>query len=566
MDMDMAKKVYVVNYENPELRIAEIRNGKLHDLDTERLHGELGSIFYAKIANVLSGMEAAFVDIGGKKNGLLHFKDIHWLPSGKQWVLGSQPLQPITIGKHLVVQAARPGVGNKGPRLTTRISLPGRYIVLVFPSDTVGVSRKIESESERNRLRNISEKIRPLDCGIIVRTEAEGASSDALEEDLQDLQKQLENLKLRSTEDSSPKCIHQDLGILGKLVRDRLSHDTEAVYIDDYFQFQACLALVQDFAPELAGKIQHFAEKRSIFEAFNVQKDIQKSLSNTVNLQHGGTLIIEETEALTVIDVNTSRFVGKDHVAETILQTNLDAVEEAALQLRLRNIGGIIVIDFIDMERTRDRIQVLNALENALKADRVKTHIVQLSPSGLVEITRRREGLTLRAETHEPCQVCHGFGTLKTPETSAIETRRRLRVLVKEAGQIFSITTHPEVATAILGHNAQYIHELEDSTGGYFLIRVDETMHRESVQIEPALPGLMAEKNVSERCTIGVHDGLYPASSPEYAVWENRLVKIPDAVPIADSAPYINEVVVLEIIHVSRWFATARMVRGVPSS
>ncbi len=558
----MSKNTFIVNYENPELRIAELRSGKLHDLDIERLSGDLGSIFWGSVVNVLSGMEAAFIDIGQQRNGLLHFKDIHWFP----YQIGQ--LQPdfnskkIQLGQALMVQIARPGVGNKGPRLTTRISLPGRFIVLVFPSDTVGVSRKIESESERNRLRLLSERVRPLDCGIIVRTEAEGVTAEELEHDLHKLLKQLENLKQHAKNAERPVCLHKDVGILGKLVRDRLTHETEKIYVDDENQFQACCSLVKNFTPELLSRVISFTDHRPIFEVFNIQKDYQKVFQETVNLPHGGSLIIEETEALTVIDVNTSRFIGKDRVSETILQTNLEAVEEAALQLRLRNIGGVIVIDFIDMDKTNDRVQMLNALETALKKDRVKTHIVQLSPSGIVEITRRREGLTLLKSLYEPCFTCHGSGRLKSAETVAIEIRRRLRSVVKTAGQAISVLTHPSVAVALLGNQNELIQELEKSTSGTFVIRVDETMHRESMHIETNALEFVAEENVKERCTISIHDLLYPIEAPEYAVWKNYLVKLPDAIPLTDGVPHTSEIVVLEVIHVGRWFASARIVRG----
>ncbi len=560
--MRMSKNLFLVNYENPELRIAEVRNSRLHDLDVERFAGDLGSIYMAAISNVLSGMEATFVDIGQKKNGLLHFRDIHWFPTDQSRSKANVKIENLKVNQPLMVQIARPGVGNKGPRLTTRISLPGRFIVLVFPSESVGVSRKIESEAERHRLRHLIEKIRPFDCGLIVRTEAEGISSEAIENDLQNLLAQLQNLKVLSKTVTPPSCLHKDLGILGKLVRDRLSLDTEAIYIDDETQFQFCSEMMKNFIPELLPRLQLYSEKRPIFESFNVNKDYQKIFSDTVTLPHGGSLIIEETEALTVIDVNTSRFTGKDRVAETILQTNLEAVVEASTQIRLRNIGGVIVIDFIDMERTKDRVQVLDALEATLKLDRVKTHIVQLSPSGLVEITRRREGLTLERSMYELCSTCSGSGRLKTAETVSIDIRRRLRALIKAPEQTISILTHPEVAASLLGYQTEFISQLENETSGRFVVRVDETMHRESVLIDSFAPDAPFDENVIERCTIGTHDQLYPPHAPEYAVWQNLLVKLPNIFPISEGASHANEIVVLEIIHIGRWFATARIVRG----
>ena len=558
----MSKNFFLVNYEKPELRIAEIRDERLYDLDVERLVGDLGSIFLGLVSNTLAGMEATFVDIGQQKNGLLHFRDAHWFPNTALHSFKTINAKDLKTGQPLMVQIARPGIGHKGPRLTTRISLPGRYIVLVFPSEAVGVSRKIESEAERNRLRNLIEKIRPLDCGLIVRTEADGISSEAIENDLSKLLNQLDLLKTHTRNITAPTCLHKDLGILGKLVRDRFSSDTEAIYLDDKAQFESCLKLVTDFIPELLPCVKFYDDKKPIFEAFNITKDLKRIFNDTVNLPHGGSLIIEETEALTVVDVNTSRFIGKDRVAETILQTNLEAVTEAALQLRLRNIGGVIVIDFIDMERTKDRIQVLDALEAALKTDRIKTHIVQLSPSGLVEITRKREGLTLNRSLFELCSWCKGSGRIKTPETVAIEIRRRLRAIVKQPAQICSILVHPTVAPALLGYKTELIAELENANDAKFIVRVDETLHPESVQIESNAISVLAEQDIKERCTVGTHAPLYPADAPEYATWKNYLVKLPDAFPLSEGAAHASEIVVLEVIHIGRWFATARIVRG----
>lgn len=564
----MSAKLFLVNYENPELRIAEMLDGKLHDLHIERSQRELGSIFWGRIENIAPGIDAAFVNIGSARNGLLHFHDIHWLPSSNR-ITDPKSLissSDIKVGQHLLVQIARPAIGAKGPKLTTRISLPGRYIVLVFPSDSIGVSQKIDSQAERNRLKSLVGKIRPLDCGIIVRTEAEGASMADLERDLSTLLSQMEILKTTLPPQGEPVCVHQDLRILGKIIRDRLSDEISEVFIDNVSQFYACQSLVRDFAPNFIGRIRLYEEQKPIFQAFNIEKEFRRALQPIVSLPHGGSLIIEETEALTVIDVNTARFTGKERLVETVLKTNLEAVEEATLQMRLRNLGGIILIDFINMERTRDRVLVLNSLESALKKDRVKTHIVQLSPSGLVEITRRREGLSLNQLMFAPCSHCGGSGRVKLPETVAIEIRQRLRSIIKSINQTFVITTHPTVAIALLGDHLQNIEELEQNLSTRFLIRVDETLHEESFQIEPGQMALhddqVVNQVVNQRFTLGPHDRLYPRQNPEFATWNSQLVRLPSAVPASDNPPYLNEVVVLEISVSGRWFASARIAKN----
>ena len=562
-----SEKSFLVSYEKPELRVAELRLGKLYDLDIERSQGELGSIFCGRITNIIVGMDAVFVDIGARRNGLLHLDDIYWLPSAGRFIDPKSKISAseLKLGQYLLVQVARPSTGEKGPRLTTRISLPGRYVVLVFPSESVGVSRKIESQSERNRLKSIVEKLRPLDYGVIVRTEAEGATVMQLERDLNTLLRRMETIKTNISKSlqntAAPNCLHQDLGVLGKVIRDRLSSDTFEVLLDDVSQYEACQSLVSDFAPDLFERIKLYKDRKPIFQAFEVDKDLKQALQSTVPLRHGGSLVIDETEALTVIDVNTARFTGKDRLAETVLQTNLEAVDEATLQMRLRNLGGIILIDFIDMVRTRDRIQVLNSLESAVKKDRVKTQIVQLSPSGLVEITRRREGLSLSQLMFAPCSNCHGTGKTKLPETVAIEIRQRLRSLASDQKRTLFVTTHPSVAMALIGGQMQYIEELEQDCSALFIIRVDEGLHTESFQIDLAPQSFsLVNEPVNQRHTLGPHDFLYPIDKPEFAVWKNHLIKLPQGMPLAEGASHLAEIVVMEIFELGRWYGNAHII------
>jgi ribonuclease G len=505
---------------------------------------------------VVPGIEAYFIDIGMPRKGLLHFKDCVATSALQKNSIPNK----LRVGQTVLAQIARPGIGRKGPRLTLRLSLPGRHVVLVSPWDAVGVSRRIELESERMRLKNIAEKMRPLDQGLIVRTEAEGATEEQIHQDVQELLRQLAAIHAQFSKGNEPAILYRDLGLLGRIMRDRLNSDVNQIVLDSPDDFAVCRAIAHSLAPDIVDRISLYDRPKPIFEHYGIERTLIRAQQKTVSLPHGGSLIIEETEALTAIDVNTGRFVGKTRLADTILQTNLEAVEEVALQLRLRGLGGVIVVDFIDMERTRDRIRVMDALEAALKQDRTKTHIVQLSPSGLVEITRRREGLSLRQLLNQNCSTCNGEGVIKTPETIAIQTRRRLRTLMSQhPGNGVKVKLHPAVAAHLIGSNGQHAAQLEASAQAQLIVQVDPQLHLEATQIE-VTPGPKLQPRETSRFTLGMHDMLYPEDAAEFAVHNNMLVQLPSHIPLDDQQSKIQHVVVLEIVSVERWFAVARMV------
>ncbi len=551
--------IFVVNSEAPEVRVAEIRNNRLFDIDIERGNQGLGSIYRGVISNVVPGMEAFFIDIGHSKKGLLHFKDC--IESKEE--SGDLRLLNLRVGQSLLVQVSKPAVAKKGPRLTQRLSLPGRYLVLISPWDAVGVSRRIESEVERTRLKNLGETFRPLDYGLIVRTEAEGVTEELIRKDVEELLSQIEVIQQRFHAGLTPELLHQDLGLLGRVMRDRFNEDVDQVVIDSKQQYDFCRTLVASLSPHLVDRIQYYGnEKRKpLFDFFGVEHVLTQSQQKAVSLPHGGSIVIEETEALTAIDVNTGKFVGRTRLADTVLQTNLEAVEEVALHLRLRGIGGIIVVDFIDMERTRDRIRVMDALEAALKLDHVKTHIVQLSPSGLVEITRQREGLSLRQLMNSPCPKCHGEGVLKTPETAAIQARRQLRQLALEhPGRFFKVRLNPATAFHFVGSSAQQIMQFEDAIKTQITVRVDSQMNFESTQIEILNSAWEPERSLA-RFTLGMHDQLFPPIAPEFAVWNDLLVLLPVEISGDEQQSQLQQVVVLEIRSIERWYATSALLR-----
>jgi ribonuclease G len=561
----MSRSTYIVNVEPPELRIAELQDGRLFALDIDRGGRLLGDIFKGRIENVLPGMDAAFINIGLQRNALIYAGDIGLSANPIDKPI-EQPIEKLVrVGDELIVQVARPPVGTKGARVTTRLSLPGRFVVLVANSDTVGVSRRLDNEDERLRLRRIAEKLRPLDHGIIVRTEGEGISEAEIAADVGSLTRQIHAIRQRAAQAKPPTMLHKDLGLLGRLTRDRLSHDTEAVIIDSLEVAQTLRELMANVLPELVDRIKVHDSTTPIFKAYNLDAEIERATDRTVSLKHGGEIVVDETEALTAIDVNTGRFIGKNRLAETVFQTNMEAVEEAARQLRLRDLGGVIVIDFIDMERTRDRIKVLNSLEAALKQDRARTRIVQISPSGLVEMTRRREGSSLRNILHRPCPYCSGEGVIKSPTTVALQARRQIRELAAQNHPTaIQVTMHPETASAFLGNDDDTVHELEQMTKSQLHVLVEFGLHLEASRIITGEPREfdhdIANLTLGERVQMASGLALYPQKEPHFTVLQNKLVLLENIhdLKLDEAAP--APAMLIEILEVGRWYHRARIV------
>ena len=340
----MSSRIFLVNVEPPEIRVAEVRGGRLFDLDIERGGRLLGNIYKGRVENIVTGMDAAFVDIGKKRNALLYVGDIV-----------SEKLGPINTliqpRQEILVQVARPPVGTKGARVTTRLSFPGRAAILVAGGDGAGVSKRIASEEERARLRRIADRLRPLDHGLIIRTEADGMTENEISADVDLLMRQLSAVTQAGNRAAPSSLVHEDLGLLGRIARDRLSDDVSAIYIDAPDVAATFAAQIRDLAPQLERLVQFYDEPTPLFQRFGIERDVALAAERQVPLPRGGSIVIDEAEALVAIDVNTGSFTGKKGLAETVVATNLEAVEEIARQLRARDLGGIIVVDFIDMER-----------------------------------------------------------------------------------------------------------------------------------------------------------------------------------------------------------------------
>lgn len=543
-------RLFLVNVEAPEIRVAETRDGRLFDLDIERDARLLGSIFKGRVENIVPGMDAAFVDIGLKRNALLYVGDII---GGERGATISALLKP---RQELLVQIARPPVGTKGARVTTRLSLPGRTSILVVGSETVGVSKRIESEEERSRLRRIADRLRPLDHGLILRTEAEGASETQIAADLGMLARGLAALVAKGRDQNAPSLVHEDLGLLGRIARDRLTEDVAGVFIDSRAVFEAFTAQVRAFSPSLSRVIQFYSDATPLFERFNIENDVRVAGQRVVPLHGGGSLALDEAEALTAIDVNSGSHLSKKGLSDTTVQVNLSAVDEIARQLRLRDLGGVIVVDFIEMEKTRDRVRVLNALEAALKEDRGRTRIVQISPSGLVEMTRRREGQSLQKLLGEACPRCNGTGLVPRGETLGVEARRRARqIALENVGTGVLIIAHPETACQILGEDGEWLAALESETGARLRLRVDEDREENHIDFERILPSvpLARDLTVGAMMMLNLKWPFYPRESPRFAVLGETLVAL-DSIPEGQSGTAL-----VEIKEVGRHFARGHL-------
>jgi len=382
------------------------------------------------------------------------------------------------------VQVAKDPIGTKGARITAHISLPGRNLVYMPTVDHVGISRRIENEEERLRLRHLVDVMRPEGTGFIIRTAAEGKSADELQADMDYLVAMWEQISLHRTDRGAPCLIHSDLDVTSKVLRDILTEDVSRIVVDSAEEHRKILGFLDTFMSGQQFRIDHYQEDEPIFDAFGLEVEIARALGRKVWLKSGGHIIIDQTEALTAIDVNTGRFVGKHNLEDTILKTNLEAVKEIAFQLRLRNIGGLIIIDFIDMEKEPHREKVHAALEEALKNDKAKTNILKISELGLVEMTRKRVRESIGRILCEPCPYCEGKGYVKSKTTMAYEIFRDLQREMRNApGYRMTLNVHPNVASLLYDEERSGIEELEKHHQKQITIHARPGFHIEQFEI-----------------------------------------------------------------------------------
>ncbi|MBW2552732.1 MAG: Rne/Rng family ribonuclease [Deltaproteobacteria bacterium] len=501
----------VINVTSQETRIALIENGILAELFIERRSekGIGGNIYKGRVVRVLPGMQAAFVDIDLDRSAFLYVDDVYEDYDYLELMMGGSrengdvslerdrkdtlapsrypsPIEDMLHeGQEVLVQVSKEPIGSKGARVTAHISLPGRYLVFMPTVDHIGVSRRIEDEGERTRLKEIVSRIKPPEVGFIVRTASEGRTEEDLLMDLNFLLKLWERVQHKKVNASIPSIIHSDLDICLRAIRDLYTKDVGKVVVDSPKEYNELIEFIETFIPQLKYSIEFYEAEEPIFDAYGIEVEISRALGRKVWLKSGGYIVIEETEALTAVDVNTGKYVGKGNPEDTILKTNLEAVKEIAYQLRLRNIGGIIIIDFIDMEREGGRERVFQTLYEALKKDRAKTNILRISELGLVEMTRKRTRENLSRILCESCSYCEGKGVIKSKTTLCFEIFREIR---REAMNVPSnmiiVSLHPEVADFLYDEERYAIEELEDKLKKKIIIKVRSSFHQEEYEIE----------------------------------------------------------------------------------
>jgi ribonuclease G len=506
----------IINTRPHETRVALVENGVVVELHIERKTGQeiQGNIYQGKVVRVLPGMQAAFVDIGQDRTAFLYVSDVQKDLSYIERMIfqnnnrdGNINISEIDTnrtandslvdtsyniedllseGQNIMVQVSKEPMGTKGARLTSYISLPGRHLVILPTVDHIGVSRKIEEPIERDRLRKIIEKIRPDNLGFIVRTVSEGADKNKLKSEMDFMLKLWNNIQDRMRRSSTPGLLYMDLGVSLRSVRDLFTREVDRLIVDSNEEYGKIMEFVDNFAPALRYSVELYKGNDPIFDAYGIELEISRTLENKIWLRSGGYIVIEMTEALTAIDVNTGSYVGKRNLEETILKTNLEAVKELAYQLRLRNIGGLIVIDFIDMEKEDNRKRVFMALNEALSKDKAKTHVLRMSDLGLIEMTRQRSKENLCRLLTESCFYCEGKGAIKSKKTICYEIFRDLE---RESTQVFNnggniyVQVNPEIGNVIKEEEQQFIVEFEKNINRRIIIISQKDLHMEQYTI-----------------------------------------------------------------------------------
>ena len=490
-------KILYINQTFGEFRAALVENGRVMDFFMERGKGlRVGNIYKGRVSKVLPGIGSAFVEIGHEKAAFLYL-DKAWLPSGEEdaWEAHSgSPPKNVTIealleeGDEVLVQVSRESIGMKGPKVTRNITLPGRHIVYTPLVEHVGVSRQVTSDGERVRLEGILKDFCLVGKGAIARTFAQGQSASVIRADFDSLEGEWERVQERYAKIDTPGLCREEVGFAQRILRDIIDDDLEEIYVDTKDLLEEVEGFVGEFLPRLKGRCRLYREVVPIFDNFGIEEQVARALSNKIALRSGGAIHIDQTEALVSIDVNTGRFVGKRDLNETILKTNLEAVGEIARQLRLRNCGGIIVIDFIDMLEPEHREEVFEGLLNALKKDRAKYNVMPISGLGLVEMTRKQTRDTLVRLVCVPCSYCEGSGRVKSVSSVCYELLRDLVAALRKRGKGAAGRVHvyanPEVIDRLYdGEEFGFMETLEERWGGPFVVRSDSNYHLEQYDI-----------------------------------------------------------------------------------
>ena len=500
----MSKEI-IINHTPLETRVAVMEEDIVTELyqEREKEKGVVGNIYKGKVLKVLPGMESAFVDIGLEKASFLYVDDVlpdftvfddfddgngerSYSHSGGRGKDRRPPIdQLIKEGQEILVQVSKGPIGTKGARITGHLSIPGRNLVFMPTMDSVGVSRQISEERERHRLKEIVNRLRPEKSGFIIRTVAEDRSEDEFRTDINFLVSLWDGILQKYNQATAPALVYEDLNLTSRVIRDLLNSDVRKLIIDDESEYNRARVFMREYLPRYMGILEQFRRRQPIYDYYGIEAEIDRSFSHKVWLRSGGYLVIDHTEALTAIDVNTGRFVGKASHEETILKTNLEAVQEVVYQLKLRNIGGIIIIDLIDMESAQHRQKVYQALKEELKNDKARSKILQISEIGLVEMTRKRDRENLGRLISIPCPYCDGTGRIKSLSTIAFDLFReieRMHLSARRLGPL-TINVHPDVADYLMTEEREYLEQLQTKVGQSFTLRSLEAFHHEQFEV-----------------------------------------------------------------------------------
>ena len=505
------KKQIIADVNPHEVRVALLEDDELAEIHVElRGHERIvGNIYKGRVANILPGMQAAFIDVGLERNAFLYAGDIRFDKSEFEFEGEAAPddssfaVPPIQDmlkkGQEIMVQVLKQPGGTKGARVTTHVTLPGRILVLMPTVDHVGVSRRITDEAERERLKEIFTRIKPEGMGVIVRTVAEGGTEEEFISELKFLTRLWSRIQKKANMLTAPRLIHAEETLLFRTVRDIFTEEVSEFVINDYEFYQRVLAMVKITQPEMIQKVKYFDSNENIFDRYAIEGKIDKTVQRKIWLKSGAYLVIDEAEALTAIDVNTGKYIGEFDLQETIYNTNVEAAKEIARQLRLRDIGGIIIIDFIDMEDVENRKKLLEVFEEYLKNDRTKTNVLGMTELGLVEMTRKKVRRKLSTIVETTCPYCSGTGKVYSNPTMMMRLRREvIRVVNNSDAKAFMVELAPSVADYVMQMNANNEALLPEFEGRHFYITENKLAHIHSIKVTCIVDTKKAEETYND--------------------------------------------------------------------
>ncbi len=496
----------LINVGPVEKRIAVLKDGELVDffLEREGLEHYAGSIYKGRVSSIIKGIEAAFVDIGLEKNGFLHVSDVtdkghilkEILPDEDEPAIKAAPRkgaapridEVLKSGQEIMVQVVKEAISTKGPRLTSYISIPGRYIVLTPHDDNIGISRRIAERDERKRIREILGKFKlPKGMGCIVRTAAEKRTEKELQSEFRYLLNLWERIRSRSERQKAPSTVYEEYGVVLRIVRDHFTEDVKQLVVDSRDEYNKIMKFLRAFMPSLREKVKLYSSQAPLYRKYGLEKKINEIYERKVTLKSGGSIVIEQTESIVAIDVNTGKFTGKRSLEDTAFKTNMEAAEEIPRQLMLRDIGGIIIIDFIDMEVKDHRDRVFNRLQQKMKDDKARISLRSISHFGVVEMTRQRMHKSIESTSHVECPYCGGKGVVKSASTIAIETVRKIDEMFSGGDRKhkhITVMSHPEINAALVSNQARMLSDIQRKYRCKVVLKEDTHLHIEDVIIE----------------------------------------------------------------------------------